>query len=184
MNRQDQILSLYALLLTYPDQTCLDGIAQCRTLVGEIHPRAAAQLEPLNTLAGQGSLRALEEVYTRTFDMQPRCCPYVGYQLCGESRGRTLFLLKLKELYLEHAFEENGELPDHLGVMLRFLALSGVEQEAEVIVGDGVLPALEKMIAAFEDEPQHPYGALLCSLQSFLAQEFPGAAAGRKEVAQ
>lgn len=184
MNRQDQILSLYARLLSYPDQNYPAGIAQCQRLVGEIHPRAAAQLEPLDILAVQGFLRGLEELYTRTFDMQPCCCPYVGYQLCGESRGRTLFLLKLKELYLEHAFEENGELPDHLSVMLRFLALPGVEQEAEVIVGDGVLPALEKMIASFEDEPQHPYGALLCSLQDFLAQEFPSAAAGRKEVAQ
>jgi nitrate reductase delta subunit len=184
MKHCDQILSLYAQLFSYPEQAYAASIARCQTRLAGIYPWAAAQLEPLSKVAAQGSLKDLEEIYTRTFDMQPHCCPYIGFQLCGESRGRTLFLLKLKEIYLAHNFEEGAELPDHLGVMLRFLSQSADEQEREVIISDGMRPALEKMITAFAEQPEHPYAALLGSLQAFLAHAFSGAAAGRKEVAQ
>jgi nitrate reductase molybdenum cofactor assembly chaperone NarJ/NarW len=39
--------------------------------------------------------RRLEELFTATFDLQPVCHPYVGYQLCGESQQRTLFLMQV-----------------------------------------------------------------------------------------
>ncbi len=184
MEQNKDILALYAELFGYPGQGYAAVLGRCRTRLAEICPEAAQQLEPLSSRLAQGSLKDLEELYTRTFDMQPRCCPYIGYQLCGESRERTLFLLKLREIYLQHRFDEGGELPDHLGVVLRFLAQNVADEECEIIIRDGMLPALEKMIGLFETEPRHPYGTLLVSLQQFLAQQLPDAAVGQKEVAQ
>ncbi len=181
MNERQQILAHFARLLNYPDRDYRDVLHRTQRALADVCPAAAAEIEPLRALAATAEPAALEELFTAVFDLQPCCCPYVGYQLCGESRERTLFLLRLREIYRQHLFDEEGELPDHLAVMLRFLA--GRDTGHGEIARDALLPALEKMTKVLGDAPQHPYGALLGALQAYLGQEFAGAPSARKEVA-
>ncbi|NIQ94563.1 MAG: hypothetical protein GWO11_02015, partial [Desulfuromonadales bacterium] len=59
-------------------------------------PDAAAALRPFSHFARASELAALEETYTAIFDLRPSCCPYLGYQLCGEGYQRSRFLVGLQ----------------------------------------------------------------------------------------
>jgi nitrate reductase molybdenum cofactor assembly chaperone NarJ/NarW len=158
----------FAALLGYPHGD-LDGAARaCHTLLAGQHQSAAAQLEHFCAFLATEPAARVEEVYTATFDLQPVCYPYVGFQLFGESKERILFLVKLQECYRTHGYVSGGELPDHLSEVLQFLAMATDATARNELVEDGLLPALAKIIQGSE-AAQHPYGHVLRALQTFLA---------------
>ena len=60
----------------------------------------------------------LEELYTRTFDLNPVCTPEVGWHIYGEQYRRGRFLVQARELLKIVGVDERGELPDHLMSLL------------------------------------------------------------------
>ena len=111
----------------------------------------------------------IEETFTSTFDLQPLSHPYVGYQLCGESQQRTMFLMKLQEIYRQHDYNSGSELPDHIGQVLRFIGITNDRSCRQELIEDGLLPALAKIIPEIEND-DHPYKGLLKALQGFLSE--------------
>ena len=109
----------------------------------------------------------LEEAYTETFDLGVERCLYVGYHLYGEGYNRNRFLQELNARYRACGFETGSELPDHLPVMLRFLAVCKGEAEREEILREAIEPALEKMTAA-NGNPPSGYDPVLRSLAAAL----------------
>jgi len=166
----------FAALLSYPQGDMGGAARTCQALLAEHHRPAAAELERFCAFVEAQAAARVEEIYTATFDLQPVCHPYVGYQLFGESKQRTLFLVKLQECYRNHGYLPGAELVDHLSEVLRFLATAqNVTARAELI-NDGMLPALAKIIQGIEDG-EHPYGDVLRALQGFLSGEFVTAVA-------
>lgn len=158
----------FAALLSYPQGDMGGAARACQALLAEYHLPAAADLERFcHFLAAQAPSR-VEEVYTATFDLQPVCYPYVGYQLFGESKPRALFLVKLQECYRNRGYIAGGELPDHLSEVLRFLATAQDATARDELVNDGLLPALAKITQGIE-AAEHPYGDVLRALQGFLS---------------
>ena len=102
-NIQQAICGHYAVLLSYPGQDLSPTVAACAALLRE-HPAAVAALERFGDFLQKQSATRIEEVFTATFDLQPVCHPYVGYQLCGESQQRGMFLMQLNQLYRQHGF--------------------------------------------------------------------------------
>jgi nitrate reductase molybdenum cofactor assembly chaperone NarJ/NarW len=176
----------FAALLGYP-QGDLGGAARaCHTLLAGQNRSAAAELERFCVFLATQPAARVEEVYTATFDLQPVCHPYVGFQLFGESKERALFLVKLQECYRTHGYLTGGELPDHLSEVLSFLAMATDATARQELVEDGLVPALAKIVQGLE-AAQHPYGDVLRALQDFLAgaAETAGAAlaaGGAKEL--
>ena len=158
----------FAVLLSYPAINLRKATADCLELLQASRPDAADQLHPFCAFLAASDQARIEEVFTGTFDLQPLCHPYVGYQLCGESQQRTLFLMKLQELYRQHDYRCGSELPDHLGEMLRFIGITDDQICRRELIADGLLPALEKLIAGI-DNADHPYRSLLGALYSFLS---------------
>lgn len=104
-------------------------------------------------------LTAREELYTRTFDLNPPAAPYVGFQIWGESYQRGAFLAMMNRALAEAGVETEGELPDHLIPVLRYLSRV-VDPLPEL--REALLPALERMQAALHKaDPENPYLALL-----------------------
>jgi nitrate reductase delta subunit len=162
----------FAALLGYPQEDTRDLARACQALLAEHNlPAAAADMERFRRFLAAPAPSQVEEVYTATFDLQPVCYPYVGYQLFGESKQRALFLVKLQECYRRHGYVTGGELPDHLSEVLRFLAKAQDVTARAELMNDGLLPALAKIIQGIEDG-EHPYGDVLRALQSFLSGEF------------
>jgi len=157
----------FATLFTYPAEGLRETAVACSTLLRKVCPEAEAALTDFVTFLRTNTASRIEEVYTVTFDLQPVCFPYVGYQLCGEGQQRALFLMELQRLYREHEFDSGGELPDHIGTVLRFLGLVDDGDCRREIVRDGLLPALDKILQGL-DSGEHPYADLIKALHVFL----------------
>lgn len=168
LTAHQDICRQFAALLRYPNQALPQIAADCLEQLRQNRPEAAQQLLPFAKFLAASDRSRIEEVFTGTFDLQPLCHPYVGYQLCGESQQRTMFLIKLQELYRQHDYLCGSELPDHLGEMLRFIGITTDQVCRRELIEDGLLPALTKIIQGM-DNPDHPYLGLLKALHSFLS---------------
>jgi nitrate reductase molybdenum cofactor assembly chaperone len=179
------ILGLFADILEYPWPGLVGAAQRCAALVAPQNPEAGALLRAFCAFVEHTPLGRLEEVYTGTFDLDAACHPYVGYHLFGESYKRSLFLLELKERYRAHGFIVENELPDHLAVLLRFLAQSHDTALIGEILQEALVPALERMTGKApsagydEEEPsvsqaqrrQGPYHKVLEALRLVLQEE-------------
>jgi nitrate reductase delta subunit len=101
----------------------------------------------------------VEEMFTRTFDINPACGPEVGWHLFGENYSRGEFLVRMRQELRRHGLPESTELPDHLAHVLAVLARL-TPDEADPFAERFVLPALDKMIAGLSGK-DNPYEKLL-----------------------
>lgn len=168
LQTHQDICRQFAALLSYPDAEVQKTAATCQELLQENRFDVTEQLQLFTEFLKTSNRSIIEEVFTSTFDLQPICHPYVGYQLCGESQQRTMFLMKLQEIYRQHDYNSGSELPDHIGQMLRFIGITNDQKCRQELIDEGLLPALEKIIQAIEND-NHPYKGLLKALQSFLS---------------
>ena len=169
LQQHQELCRDFAALLSYPDNHVKEQAAACVAHMKEVNSEAATSLESFLDFIETNEITRIEEAFTGTFDLQSLCHPYIGYQLCGESQQRTMFMLKLRELYQQYDFTSGNELPDHLAEVLRFVG-SITDQDCRLeIIQDGILPALEKITQGIESD-NHPYVTLLNALQSFLTE--------------
>lgn len=154
-------------LLSYPNDRIKAAAADCDRQLKQSDPDAAAAFTSFIDAIELQNLPQIEEIFTSTFDLQALSYPYVGYQLCGESQARTMFLMKLQELYATQDFSSGSELPDHLSVLLRFIGSIPDPAGNKEIIVDALLPALAKIIQGIETQ-NHPYRHLLNALQIYL----------------
>lgn len=124
----------------YPGPNRLQDLEQRR-----LHLQAAPYVQPLDRFIENAKTLTIsqwEERYTHTFDLNPAVAPYVGFQVWGENyeRGRFLSLLN-RELHA-HQIDLDGELPDHLICVLRYL--EAVDPPLPEVV-EALVPALKRM---------------------------------------
>jgi nitrate reductase molybdenum cofactor assembly chaperone NarJ/NarW len=146
------VVSLLADLIDYPHPGLAEEAAECRALVVDASPDAAALLDTFIGDVDRTPAGKLEEIYSGAFDLDtlsefdPTCYPYVGHHLLGETYRRSRFMVGLLERYKAYGYEvPSGELPDHLLVMLRFIVRCPDEELVEELVGEALLPALSRM---------------------------------------
>ena len=109
------------------------------------------------------SLAEWEELYTRTFDLNPPVAPYIGFQTWGENYHRGEFLSMMSREVQEAGVDAEGELPDHLIPVLRYLGKTAqpIPELVEIIN-----PALQRMQATLcKADPGSPYIDLLDAVQ-------------------
>lgn len=101
------------------------------------------------------SLGAWEELHTRTLDLNPPAAPYIGFQTWGESYQRGEFLSKMNAVLMQAGIDLDGELPDHLTPVFRYLALI---QDPLPELTEVIAPALQRMAAALRGaDASNPY---------------------------
>lgn len=169
--RKDLLFRLFAGLLEYPTSETIEQSAQCLEQLKPFHPEAAEILANFARATQHHTLETIQELYTTTFDMQPVCYPYVGYQLFGESYKRGAFMAQLNEAYRDFGYSAGQELPDHLSVILRFFGMDSANRAGEfcqALLTEGAIPALEKMLKVFGEGSENPYVGLLSGLHLFL----------------
>jgi len=143
-----------------------------RTLAGLLEYPAGQDYAPFSPALAALSQDEREELYTATFDMRPACVPYVGIHLFGEENfKRGVFMAALNARYAAAGFDARGELPDHVAVLLRFIAETG-EAERRELIQCCLLGPLDTMIAALAVE--NPYRGLLETVRDVLATAYPG----------
>ena len=140
-------------LFLYPDAHAEDDMRMSADLV------AAAFSDRLGR-AGRGFGEWLgsvtpsdrEELFTRTFDINPTCSLELGWHLYGEDYKRGSFLVDMRRLMASLGIEETRELPDHVVHALRALErLPAVK--AQCFSLGYVQPALVKMTEGLDAAP-------------------------------
>jgi nitrate reductase molybdenum cofactor assembly chaperone NarJ/NarW len=151
------LYGLFAELLEYPIGRVVEAARACQALLAVEHPEAASLVADFAAMAEAAPPGRLEEIYTGTFDLNAICYPYVGYHLFGESYKRSALLVGLKERYRAAGLDTGSELADHVAVLLRFLSVLEDAGLASELVGEALLPALDRMTRNRE-EAESPDG--------------------------
>lgn len=161
---------LFADVLDYPGLQVLASVKQCIALVAPRNPIAAEKLMKFEATSSARSLGWLQELYAKTFDFEPDGTPNTSYHLFGDDWRRSVFLAELKGIYESNSFETGSELPDHLCLVLRFLALKGRGQQSSELVEECIIPAVRHMLLAVGQE-DNPYKDALDALLIWLAAD-------------
>lgn len=161
-------------LLSYPDAHYISLVELLYVLLQTELPDAAREAAAFGRCVEQCSEYALEEAYTRTFDVNPACALEIGWHLFGEDYMRGQFLVRMRGELAKHEIAESSELPDHLTHVLALVASMPYE-ESHRLLHACVFPALHKMQSAL-DKSDSPYRHLIRCLVLVL-EHYHGASA-------
>ncbi len=141
-----------AALLRYP-QAATPALAAglADAAMQTAHP-CQEYLEAFALVARTSTLQELEEMYTRSFDLNPDCALEISWHLFGETYKRGQFLAMMRFHLREHGIDPGSHLPDHLPALLD-LTMKLESQDAMDLVDDVILPALEKILPALKESP-------------------------------
>ena len=116
-------LRVASLALGYPDAGWQRTLPLLTAAAGTLAAAGGAPMRRfLAAVAGQ-DLTRLQQAYVDTFDLRRRCCLYLTYFSCGDTRKRGMAMLQFTAAYRTAGFElVTGELPDHLAVLCEFTA--------------------------------------------------------------
>ena len=118
-------------------------------LLRKNYPAAAVEVEHFLDAIPDTTLD-LQELHTRTFDVQSLTTLDIGYVLFGDDYKRGALLSNLRR---EHAQAENdcgGELADHLPNLLRLIPKLKDQNLLDELVRQILVPALMLMIREFD----------------------------------
>jgi len=145
------------------------------TTISRENAEATEMLRPLVAFLTDSPLAECEELYVRTFELNPVCALEIGWQLYGEQYARGAFLVRARELMREVGVPENTELPDHLPNILRVLARLR-SPSVEKLAAKFTAPAVRGMVEKLSDRPDDPYRGLLAATTKLIEGYFPAAA--------
>ncbi len=143
-------------LFDYPGIDYPGLVKRLQTLVEGRYPLAAEALDAFaQALPGQGEpfseddLDEVQEVFTRSFDVQSVTTLGVGYVMFGDDYKRGELLVNLNREHNEAGIDCGSELPDHLPNVLRLVAVWDDSELVVEFVEEILHPALERMVAEF-----------------------------------
>lgn len=137
-------------LLEYPQEGFDNRVNEIQLYLEGSHPHQASLLEDFTLYVSSVSLDEIQQLHTRTFDVQAVTTLDLGYLLFGDDYKRAQLLVNLSR---EHSAAGNScglELADHLPSVLRLLSLMDDGELKEHMVHKLLRPGLRKMIAEFD----------------------------------
>ena len=139
-----QLYDQLAQLFRYPSQDYPGAVEQCRQSLRQQFPQLSDRLDRFSEHVHATRLEDLEELFTRTFDLNPVCCLEVGWHLFREDYNRGAFMVQIRQQLRSCGIVESSELPDHLSHILQLLGRLE-DADAKRLSETHVLPALKKM---------------------------------------
>lgn len=143
---------LIADLLAYPTEGFADRVRTVQSYLNVHYPEAWAELQPFCDLLPGDDLRAMQQSYTRAFDVQAATTLDLGYVLFGDDYKRGKLLANLSREQTDAGNDCGTELADHLPNILRLLPKLADRGLVVELVQEIVAVALRKMIAEFETD--------------------------------
>ncbi|MDZ4120203.1 nitrate reductase molybdenum cofactor assembly chaperone [Phaeovulum sp.] len=152
-------------LLSYPSADLQAAIAEIQAILADeavVQPAHTNALQPLLQRLETGDLFDLQEDYVLLFDRSRTLSLNLFEHVHGESRDRGGAMVDLLETYRAGGFDLVGsELPDHLPVLLEFIATQSLETGKAILADAGPILAVlaERLIRR-----ETPYAAILAAL--------------------
>ncbi len=165
MTHFTQALDGLANILCYPGKDYKSHLAECLQFIAahadseEIVGRLSVFAKATQDL----TTADLEELYTRTFDINPVSSLEVGWHLYGETYERGAFLVQMRDVLRQCGVKESSELPDHLTSVLHAVGRMEDPQAGEFL-RSRVLKSVGKMLEGFAGQG-NPYEHVLVSVQ-------------------
>lgn len=139
-----------AALTDFPQKGFVEAVKEVQLLLDGKYPSLADILEPFAHFVSTASMDEMQELYTRTFEVQAVTTLDLGYLLFGDDYKRAELLVNLNR---EHTLAGNDcgtELADHLPNVVRLVARMQDEPDKRELAEKLICPALQKMISEFE----------------------------------
>jgi len=137
-------------LFSYPDAEFAGKVREVQAFLDGSCADAADELREFTEFVSQASLVELEELYTRSFDVQAITTLDLGYVLFGDDYKRGELLVNLSKEHRQAGVDCGSELPDHLPNVLRLLDAMQKSPLREELVEKIIGPALRKIIGEFD----------------------------------
>lgn len=163
VNYNTKIFSLFADILEYPTKELIKTVDQCIKTLSPNYSKASTELQKFQNYFLETIQKRREEIYIGTFELNPISYLYVGHHLFGDSYKRGAFLSKLKERYNSVGITVETEIPDHLPIMLRFLARIAETTEGQILEKECLNPSLQQMLIDLE-KSENPYSHVISAL--------------------
>lgn len=176
----DRTLKALSLILSYPTRELQHAMPEISAvLASDTRLTAAARraLRPLMVDLGGRDIYDLEETYVGLFDRSRTLSLNLFEHIHGESRDRGSAMVSLIEMYRDAGYEPaTSELPDHLPLLLEFLATRPFAEACETLAEAAhILQAIGARLARRESNYESAFAALL---------QLVGAKADREAVAE
>lgn len=145
-----------AKLFDYPSRDYPTWVQATYDLLAGRYVLAAAHISAFASILptkgepfSQEALDEVQEVFTRSFDVQAITTLSVGYLMFGDDYRRGELMVNLTREHTAAGVDCGSELADHLPNVLRLLARWEDRELAEEFVVEILHPALEAMISEF-----------------------------------
>jgi len=164
-----------ARMLDYPEekQQLQDDYNLVSTFLNKRRP--GAPISEFAEFVDASSLAALQEEYVATFDFNPATAPYLGHHLFGDNQKKGGYMIMLKQEFERCGYTPIGtELPDHLSVVLGFLAhLARQEGQGtrQPFIAECVLPGVERLSTAFDARQDSHWKVLVEAARLLCAED-------------
>lgn len=141
---------LLAELFRYPGPDSAKFAMECQESLDKYYPEAGKLLEPFTKHFISLNEDQREELFTKTFDVQPICYLDLGYVIFGEDYKRGTFLQKMQEEQRLIGRDCSPELPDHLYHVLYLMTAHPNAEFVGELAAKIMVPGVKKMIQEFD----------------------------------
>lgn len=139
-------------LFDYPDSEYPQRVRKVIDLLNGNYPEAVTELERFLELLPEDNLRTMQELFTRSFDVQSVTTLDIGYVLFGDDYKRAELLTNLNREHREANNDCGRELADHLPNVLRLISKLKSRDLTDEMVQELIAPVLSIMISEFSLE--------------------------------
>jgi len=145
-------LQLLASLFEYPDADYHDRVGDIKDILSGRYSDATAELERFIELLPVNDLQKMQELFTRSFDVQAVTTLDVGYVLFGDDYKRGILLANLNREHRHAGIDTGTELADYIPNLLRLMAVIEDEEVLQDLAYAILAPALLEMIGEFSTD--------------------------------
>ena len=170
MQDEGKYFKVLSWLLQYPDDTYLGAVPEIKSVVEAMRPGPCkAAIKAFMAYLEAGTGLQLQERYTALFDMSPSTTMNMTYHLWGDGEKRARLLTGLQQEYARAGLEKSTtELPDHLPLILEFMAVVPQARQFETIKKS--LAGIDKLVDHLQPVAAS-YAALLAPLSAMLKEQ-------------
>lgn len=139
-------------VLDYPDEGFTEQISQIQQYLDEQEPECGNLLNRFTEIVTTLSVDQVQELHTRSFEVQAITTLDLGYLLFGDDYKRAELLVSLSREHTQVGNDCRNELADHLPNVIRLLSLLNDEELKRELVNKLICPGLTKMIREFNPD--------------------------------
>lgn len=140
----------FARLFEFPDAEYPAKVAEVVRELRNVHSEASSDVDYFLSKIPADDVDAMQELFTRTFDVQAITTLDVGYILFGDDYKRGELLVNLTREMKEAEIHTGGELADHLPNLLQWLAKLEDEELINEAVNELLVPGIDMMLNEFD----------------------------------